>query len=334
MDLSYPPAVQASLDRLSRALAGVSVKDELETCQRELEMWGPAPSHAAPAASPLAQVVEFRALGAYGLPLPELLLKAGRAYLPLPAPASSAASALGWPDASASWQAGDLLTAELRDRNLYGSVSVAPFCLPASSLLFMAQDGAEVALVEVAQAGQVERLGDAFKVTFDGAVPAILARGAEAVAAWDRAVLWERLALLGMTLGLIDRCWRIALDALCEGKRAGNVLADEQVAQFQLADNDMERLAAQSLVLDAAVDAENSRPTAVDKLALVRYFTSGQAERCAARALHLAQLFTPRMAPVARWFAQRAHHLAVFGAAREHEVRAASAGLIAGLSLE
>ncbi|HLY67479.1 MAG TPA: hypothetical protein VKU60_18220, partial [Chloroflexota bacterium] len=82
-----------------------------------------------------------------------------------------------------------------------------------------------------------------------------------------------------------------------------------------------------------AIDAENGKPVD-DKLALVRYFTSGQAERCAARALHVAQLFTPRLVPVARWLTRRAHHLSVFGVAREHEVRLASAGVIAGMALE
>src|SRR5712692_2726050 len=104
-------------------------------------------------------------------------------------------------------------------------------------------------------------------------------------------------------------------------------------AQFQLADNDIERMSAEHLVLDVASDAECGKPVA-DKLALVRYFTSKQAEACAARALHVAQLFTPRMVPIARWLTQRAHHLSVFGMAREHEVRVAVAGLTAGMSLE
>jgi alkylation response protein AidB-like acyl-CoA dehydrogenase len=214
-------------------------------------------------------------------------------------------------------------------------VSVAPFCIPARALVFLAQRGADVALVEAVKASDMERSGDALTVRFPGAEKtAVLAEGPDAVAAWDRLVLWERLALLGLTLGLMDRCWRISLDALCEGKRADNFLADEQVAQFQLADNDIERLSAQNLILDAAVDVENGKASAKDKLALVRYFTSGQAERCAARALHVAQLFTPRMVPIARWFVQRAHHLATFSAAREYEVRSASNGVIAGLSLE
>ena len=45
-------------------------------------------------------------------------------------------------------------------------------------------------------------------------------------------------------------------------------------------------------------------------------------------------LFTPRVVPIARWLTQRAHHLSVFGMAREHEVRVAVAGIAAGMSLE
>ncbi|HLQ31863.1 MAG TPA: acyl-CoA dehydrogenase family protein, partial [Chloroflexota bacterium] len=178
-----------------------------------------------------------------------------------------------------------------------------------------------------------ERVGDAFVATFEGAQARVLTEGDEALKQWDTAAQWERLALIGLTAGLIDRTWRIALDALCEGKRQGHFLADEQVAQFQLADNDIERISAEHLVLDVAIDVEHGKRVE-DKLALVRYFTSKQAEACAGRALHLAQLFTPRMVPIARWLIQRAHHLSVFGMAREHEVRLATAGLAAGMSLE
>jgi len=296
------------LDRIGKALADISVKDELDACAREPGVWASAAGQsAAPAASPLAQVAEFRAVGAYALPLPELLARTARAYLPLPAKAAAGATALGWPDPSAPWQSGDLLTVELTSAGkLQGAVSVAPFCLPAGSLVFMAQSGSSVALVQATPEGATERTGDAFTVTFEDTPAHILAEGAEAVAAWDRAVLWERLALVGLTAGLIDRAWRIALDALCEGKRGGQLLADEQVAQFQLADNDIERLSAESLILDVAVDAEKGKRVN-DKLALARYFTSSQAERCAGRALHVAQLFTPRMVPIARSLAQPSH---------------------------
>src|SRR5712692_3373858 len=282
MDLSYPPAVRESIDRVGQALADVSVKDELEACERDAELWNKRDTRKYElASSPLAQVAELRALGFYALPLPELLTKARRAYVPLPGKWSAGgAVALGWPDPS-----------------------------------------------------REERVGDAFVATFEGAQARVLTEGDEALKQWDTAAQWERLALIGLTAGLIDRTWRIALDALCEGKRQGHFLADEQVAQFQLADNDIERISAEHLVLDVAIDVEHGKRVE-DKLALVRYFTSKQAEACAGRALHLAQLFTPRMVPIARWLIQRAHHLSVFGMAREHEVRIATAGLAAGMSLE
>jgi hypothetical protein len=333
MDLSYPPAVQDSLDRIGKALADVTVRDEAAAIEHEPELWQTQPSrngHTAPASSPLAQVAEFRALGFYALPLPELLEKTDRSYLP-----NAAGVALGWPDASAPWQPGDSLTVELNGSKLNGAITVAPFNVPARGLLLVAQSGSDVALIQTSADGsRTERRGDAHAVSFENADAGVLATGPEAEQAWQRAVEWERLALLGLTAGLIDRSWRIALDALCEGKRAGNELADEQVAQFQLADNDIDRLAAEHLILDAAIDADNRKPHAAAKVALARYFTSGQAERCSARALHVAQLFLPRLVPVARWLSRRAHHLSVFGMAREHEVRFATAGLTAGLILE
>jgi len=349
LDLSYPPALRDSLDRIGKALADISVRDET-AASGQPELWQTKPSrngHATPAASPLAQVAEFRALGAYALPLPDLLARAGRGYLPLPGNAGGGAVALGWPDASAPWHPGDPLTVELSAGRVYGVLSVAPFCVPVSGIVFLAQSGSDVVLVDLpspaafavrvgpgeGQGEGTQRLGDAFSVRLEDTPADVLAEGPEALKAWDRAAEWERLALLGLTAGLIDRAWRIALDAVCEGKRQGHVLADEQVAQFQLADNDIDRLASEHLVLDVAIDAERGKPVK-DKLAMVRYYTSKQAEGCAARALHLAQLFLPRLVPVARWLTLRAHHLSVFGLAREHEVRLAAAGLVAGMSLE
>src|SRR5712692_833377 len=115
MDLSYPPAVRESIDRVGQALADVSVKDELEACERDAELWNKRDTRKyEPASSPLAQVAEFRALGFYALPLPELLTKARRAYVPLPGKWSAGgAVALGWPDPSGPWAPGDSLSLEL-----------------------------------------------------------------------------------------------------------------------------------------------------------------------------------------------------------------------------
>jgi hypothetical protein len=274
-------------------------------------------------------------MGAYAMPQADLLARAGRAYVPLPDAATRGAIALAWPDSTAPWRPGERLTAQLNPAGtISGSVSVAPFCVPASGLAFLAQAGAGVALVECGSRGShVERVGDAFAVSFETAPALTLAQGDVALQAWERAVLWERLALVGLTAGLIDRAYRIALDALCEGQRRELLVASEQVAQFQLSDNYIDRLAAERLAQDVAIDAERGRPVD-EKLALVRYFTSGQGERCAARALHLASLLLPTVVPVARWLARRAHYLAVFGMAREHEVRLATTGLAAGMRVE
>lgn len=335
MELTYPPSLAASLDGLNRTLGAISVEDETAACSVEPQLWAEDDrGGGGPAASPLAQFAEFRAVGAYALPLPWLLARVGRSYVPLPDATTRGAFALAWPDATAPWHRGEPLTATLAAGGVSGSVSVAPFCVPAGSLAFLAQAGAHVALVECGvNAGRVDRLGDGFRVTFERSPVLSLAQGEVALQAWERAVLWERLALVGLTVGLIDRACRIALDALCEGQRQGSIVAGEQVAQFQLSDNYVDRMAAERLAQDVAIDVERGR--AVDeKLALVRYYTSGQAERCAGRALHLASLLLPRFVPIARWLTVRAHHLSVFGAAREHEVRLAAAGLAAGMRLD
>lgn len=336
MDLTYQPSLAASLEGLDRTLAAMSVEDETAACTAEAKLWAEDDrGDAAPAASPLAQFAEFRAMGAYAVPLANLLARVGRSYVPLPPTGTRGAIALGWPDATAPWQPGEALTADVTAENtLAGIVNVAPFCVPAGRLAFLAQAGADVALIECGPARtRLQRVGDGFAVTIDGAPAICLARGDAALQAWEWAAFWERLALVGLTVGLIDRAWRIALDAICEGQRQGSFVANEQVAQFQLSDNYIDRLAAERLAQDVAIDAERGR--AVDeKLALARCYTAGQAERCAARALHLASLFLPRLVPIARWFTQRAHHLSVFGAAREHEVRTATAGLAAGMRLD
>ena len=347
MDLAYPPSISQSLERLSSTLGELTVQDETAACAVEPALWAedvpltppPTPEGRGegtgePAASPLAQFAEFRAMGAYALPLGRLLARAGRAYVPLP-DAARGVVALGWPDATAPWRASEPLTAALDGgETVSGSVSVAPFCVPASRLMFLAQAGADVALVEGSPSDSlIQRVGDGFSVRFERTPVRAVALGDAALRAWERAVLWERLALVGLTAGLIDRAYGIALDALCEGRWQQSLVASEQVAQFQLSDNYIERLAAERLAQDVAIDAERGRPVA-EKLALARYFTAGQAERCAARALHLAALFLPGLVPIARWLTQRAHHLSVFGMAREHEVRLATAGLAAGMRLD
>ncbi|MDE3077316.1 MAG: hypothetical protein KGJ86_18015, partial [Chloroflexota bacterium] len=130
----------------------------------------------------------------------------------------------------------------------------------------------------------------------------------------------------------LDRSYQLSLAALAEGQQSKRPEAAEQVSQFQLADNYVDLLAAERLAQDVACNFEH--PMFAEKLALARYFTSGQAERCAARARHLVELFTPTLGPAARWMAERAHQLSVFNAAREQEVRRASSGLSAGMSLE
>src|SRR5207244_4450738 len=157
-----------------------------------------------PADSPLAQVAEFRALGAYAMPLAELMAKARRAHMPLPAKWSAGgAVALGWPDASGPWAKGDPLMLELREGKLHGRVAVAPFCVPARALLALAGKGSDIALVECWPDGaRTERMGDAFVAAFEGAQARVLAEGDEAMQAWQKAVLYQRLGLVGLTLGL------------------------------------------------------------------------------------------------------------------------------------
>jgi len=338
VELSYPPEVSDALERLGRSLGGIAVKDELAGSEAPLELWGGEASEETPElTSGLGQVAEMRKLGEYALPLGGLLSQVGRRYLPTPRKWSrGGVTPLGWPDVTAPWRPGDQLAARFDGSKVSGRVFVAPFCVPANRVILLADGAGQPVLLKgpAPNPGSTERLGDAFAVTFEGSPVILLAEGAEAVAAWQRLVTWERLALLGLTAGAIDRAWRIALDALCEGKRQGNPLADEQVAQFQLADNDIERLSAGHLINDAAIDVEAGKPHSAEKLALARYFTAAQAERCAARALHVAQLFLPRMVPIAGWLVKRAHHLSVFNSAREHEVQAATAGLVAGMSLE
>jgi Acyl-CoA dehydrogenase, C-terminal domain len=325
MDLTYPGTVRQVLDALDDALAGVSIQEEIEFSQWEPPLWvgERASAEATEVNEPLMQFAQWRKLGAYALPVGELLHRTGRRV-----------AALGWRDATAPWDPSDASLVSFDGSTLRGQVSVAPLCVPTDDLLVLAHQDKEDEVVLVrAERGQTERRGDTLWVRFEQTPAELVSRGSEALASWERRVVQERLGLLGLALGVIDRAWRIALDSLCQGKRDANVLADEQVAQFQLSDIYIERLAAADLALDVAIDAQQGRPFA-GKLALARYATSGQAKRCATRALHLSSLFLPRWVPIGRFLVQRAHHLSVFGMAREHEVRIASAGLVAGLHLE
>lgn len=321
MDLDYPAPVSAALERIGQALADVTLEHELAG-----QLSG-ARAEPAATSSPLGHVAEFRALGLFALPLPQLLARTGLSYVQL----APGASALASPDPRAPWPPEDSGSVKVNQSGeCSGCLRVAPFCLPADRVLFLASGRLVECPMEMCHPTFE---GDAAVLTLNQTPVRVLAEGKQATASWQQATNEEGLGLLGLTLGLIDRAWRIALDALCEGKRGGDELASEQVAQFQLADNDIERMAAERLVLDVAIDAEHGRPFD-GKLAMVRYSTSSTAERCAARALHLASLFLPRIVPIARLLTERAHHLSLFGLAREHEVRLASAALADGLSLE
>jgi len=133
--------------------------------------------------SPLTRFAAFRKLGAYALPLGELLR----------------VSPLGSRDPSAPWQAGDSLLVELAAGKLQGYVSVAPLCAPAHELTLLARAEHTIVLVKAGPEGShTERLGDAFVVTFEAAPAHQLAQGAEGGAAWARLATRQRLALLGI----------------------------------------------------------------------------------------------------------------------------------------
>lgn len=339
MDLSYPDDVLESLNQIAEALSGLDMVVPDSEGNRLPSARGSSPGAAEvfQAQSPLGVVAEYRIFGFYPLPLPQLLAKAGRSHVPLPnlTPQEGGIMALGMANAKRPWREGETAQAELvADDIVKGRLSVAPFFMPCTRFLFLVHKADMVVLVECGSSNaQVERVGDGFEIVLDNAPVRVVAEGQEATGLWQKAVEWERLALVGLTAGVVDRSYRIALDALWAGQQKHDELASEQVSQFQLADNYIDRLAVEHLVLDAAIDAQQGS-LSPEKLALVRYSTSETVHRCAMRALHLASLFHESFLPTAQALVRRSHELSVFSAAREYEVQLAVAGLARGMSVE
>lgn len=328
MDLTYPDDAQDCLTHLGRLLSAIGANDESAAVDGGARGHSPSALSGCRPTSHLCHVAAFRLLGFYALPLPDLLARTGLSYLG----DSTGATALGWPDARAPWQPGDALTVQMKDGQLVGRLSVAPFCVPWEKVCFLATAEEKIVLVELDGARSYPE-GDEFRLGLDATAGRTVVTGQDALREWQRRAISEQLGLVGLTMGVIDRSWRIALEALCAGRKTGSHLADEQVAQFQLSDNYIERLATEQLAMDVGIDADKGREIEA-KLALVRYATSAAAERCSQRAHHLAAIFMPDSVSIARWMSVRAHQLSVFTVAREHAVPRVAHSLPAGLRLE
>lgn len=336
MDLSYPISVLESLEKLSETLSS-EVKDD--NVPREApSMWNSdlVMAEVAGPISPMSIVAEYRLYGSYAMNVSELLVMAGRSHTPLidALLQSGGIVTLGLRDPKVPWRVSDAHEVTIDNDLASGRLSVSPFFLPCTRLLFMATKSDSVVLAVCnSENTLVESVGDTFEIVLADTPVSILAVGDKAIQKWALAEQWERLALIGLTLGVVDRSYRIALDALWKGQQEKNILAGEQVAQFQLADNFIDRQAVEHLAYDAAIDAEKGN-LAFEKAAMIRYSTSEMAQKCANRALHLASMFDESSLVSSKWLVSQAHKLRVYSTASECEVQMATAGLARGMSVE
>lgn len=342
MDLQYPDAVLASTRKIREVLSLISLTEELQAGSDVPDLWisDPFPTEFGTwGLSPLQHFAEMRCVGRWMIPVTQALHLLKRDYLGgamaqtiglRSGPTALASSGVG-----AGTPSGTPSVEVDKSSRATGVVAVGPFGVPCAQLLLLARGGgADPALVRCPKGtGTVTRRGDAFRLSMNKDEVEVLINGEAAYHLWGQLLIWERLGLLGLALGIVDRAWDIALEALAARLRRGEPLAGEQVAQFQVADNDIDRLGAELLAMDVAVDAEKGRLTP-EKLALARYPSSAAAARCAQRALHLAALFSPELEPLAWRLVRRAHQLAVFSIPREHELQLAAAGLKSGLRVE
>lgn len=336
MDLKYPINVLESLEKLSDTLASVSKDGTLPRLLPSMWCSDSAASNLSQPNSALGIVAEYRLYGSCAANVAELLAIVGRSHVPLldTEPATGGIVALGARDSKIFSQGADLPQLTITNDTGRGRLSVSPFFLPCTRLLFLGSESDAVVLAECNSEGtSVEPVGDSFEIVLEDAPVNILAEGNEAIERWASAEKWEALALVGLTAGVVDRSYQIALDALWKGQQEDKELAREQVAQFQLADNFIDRQAVEHLVYDTAIDAQNGRLSA-EKMAMVRYATAEMAQKCAGRAMHLAAIFDDSSLEIAKWLFHQAHNLCVYGMTREQGAQMAAAGLARGMSVE
>jgi acyl-CoA dehydrogenase len=213
---------------------------------------------------------------------------------------------------------------------LSGTVELSPLSQGADNLMMLAtHDGDQVLVAFPAAALAFETVGDVLQAELHQVSARVIAAAPEARRMWAALARWERLRLVAMALHVVDSAWELGLHSLCLGNRSGNQLAGEQLAQFELADIGIERLAAGCLMDDAVRDAANGCLSEA-KLAMTRYATAKIADACSARAERLVSLFNRTDHPAALELLTAARRLRSFNAACEQEVLEAAAGLREG----
>lgn len=326
LDLSSRAGAEAFIAQVRSRAASVGDGPTLVEPPRTQELEG--------AAGALEYVLRMRALGWFAAPLSSLLAAAGASYLLVDSEAGRQLPGQvvpGLPDPTGPASAGAEPVVRIDSAGrATGALSIAPYCLPFDQVLFLARDEGGDTVLAVAPPGgdDLERASDVTRVRLADVEATVLKQGPAALETWRQTTTLERLGLVGLAAGVVERSRQLAIDALCAGTRAGNVLAAEQGAQFLAADNDIEWFATEVLAQDAAERAQRGG-LGVEPLASARYATAAAAERCVGRALHLIELFDPERLAVALRLQERARHLTVYRMAREHEIREAAAALTA-----
>jgi hypothetical protein len=200
-----------------------------------------------------------------------------------------------------------------------GQVYLTPLQLPASALVVLASapDGALLALVPRAYQGDDANQTlfpscTSIAVLLEEAEGTALATGSEARSLYEWLVLQERIRLIGTAVGIIDRSWLLARNALLRGRENRHPLGAEQSLELLIADIDIARSGAELGGLDIALTADRSPADAALEglVAATRAWISRATVRSAGHARDLVSLLSPEDLPVASLLAERARIIA------------------------
>jgi hypothetical protein len=170
------------------------------------------------------------------------------------------------------------------------------------SLQLMADDAGATSLVTLAESADGPLLvtadlprslaSDSPLVTLGDLDVRTIARGEQARRINAELLRWQRVGLLGVAVGIIDRSWLVIREAVTRARDERVEIAYEQGPEMRLAEVDIAREAAVLLALEATTNPASSD---TEGLATARAWTSDSARSCAAVARLVVKMLDHRL---------------------------------------
>lgn len=144
------------------------------------------------------------------------------------------------------------LTASNGSARVHGTLSVSPFLPQPEHLLVLAGDRPSLAIVRFGDLSQDGSSSQYFEPLEVHAEATVHADGTEAISAFRRVEQWERIGLIGVGLGVVDRSYAVVHEALGNPVSGSEALASNQSVLRSLAAIDAVRATVELVAHDLA----------------------------------------------------------------------------------